>query len=567
MHAEARESREPQAAGARAPFLNLPLKVAVVVSAAIIVTVAVGMAVGFFSLSALGDKQINSKVSVVGQLLARNAGGALRFGRLEQLETAGHAVLEQTVKIEAIGAYDKNGALLMPYVYRGATQPQAIPTSEVMAFLASDADSVQRGGRQLDRVLFGSPPTTVGAIAVLRDETGAHAETLDAMLGQGLAAFVTGAAVIALAMFMLSSLLFRPLKDLAKAARAAEDGATYETAASGRQDEIGSALRAMRGLATTTAACADAAERIADGDLTVRLSARSGSDRLGGAFSRMLGALNRIVGDTRAHAEDVARTSLELNNAAETMSTGASRQAASAQSASAAVEEMTANVRQSAENSAQTERIATQSAEHARNSSEAVGRAVTVMRTIAEKITIIQEIARQTDLLALNAAVEAARAGEQGRGFAVVASEVRKLAERSEKAASEIGALSAETVTVSTEAGRLLDTLVPEIQRTADLVQEISAATSEQSAGTEQINVAIRELDTAINENAAAVEEAARMADGLADRSNSMRQMLASFQITHDGARDAASAHHSAGYSDPGDIDREVLDRSVARAA
>ena len=200
-----------------------------------------------------------------------------------------------------------------------------------------------------------------------------------------------------------------------------------------------------------------------------------------------------------------------------------------------AVEEMTANIRQTADNAAQTEKIAVQSADEARSSGEAVQQAVTVMGSIAEKITIIQEIARQTDLLALNAAVEAARAGEHGRGFAVVASEVRKLAERSQAAAGEISELSSETVAVSSRASDMLETLLPNIQRTAELVQEISAATREQNIGAEQINTAIRDLDQVIQQNAAAAEEAARTGESLTAQSDELTEAVAYFTVSGDG--------------------------------
>jgi len=196
------------------------------------------------------------------------------------------------------------------------------------------------------------------------------------------------------------------------------------------------------------------------------------------------------------------------------------------------VEEMTATIRQSTDNAVQTETIATQSAADAQSSGKAVGKAVEAMRTIAEKITIVQEIARQTDLLALNAAVEAARAGEHGKGFAVVASEVRKLAERSQQAAAEIGRLSSETVTVSAEAGRMLETLVPNIQRTADLVQEIAAASREQNIGAEQINGAIRDLDQVIQQNAAAAEQASATAATLAQQSSELQGMVSAFTLS-----------------------------------
>jgi methyl-accepting chemotaxis protein len=195
------------------------------------------------------------------------------------------------------------------------------------------------------------------------------------------------------------------------------------------------------------------------------------------------------------------------------------------------MEQMSANIKQNADNAAQTEKIARQSSKDAEASGAAVDKAVGAMRTIAEKIGIVQEIARQTDLLALNAAVEAARAGEHGKGFAVVASEVRKLAERSQTAAAEISSVSSDTVAAAAQAGEMLSKLVPDIRRTAELVAEISAACREQDIGSSQINEAIQQLDKVTQQNAAASEQISSTSEELAGQAEELQEGIAFFQI------------------------------------
>jgi methyl-accepting chemotaxis protein len=203
------------------------------------------------------------------------------------------------------------------------------------------------------------------------------------------------------------------------------------------------------------------------------------------------------------------------------------------------MEQMAANIKQNADNAAQTEKIARQSSKDAEASGEAVNRAVAAMRTIAEKISIVQEIARQTDLLALNAAVEAARAGEHGKGFAVVASEVRKLAERSQSAAAEISAMSTDTVQAAQAAGEMLARLVPDIRKTAELVSEITAACREQDIGASQINEAIQQLDKVTQQNASASEEMAATSEELAAQSEELQTSIAFFRVDTAAAKSA----------------------------
>ncbi|WP_064806321.1 MULTISPECIES: methyl-accepting chemotaxis protein [unclassified Rhizobium] len=277
---------------------------------------------------------------------------------------------------------------------------------------------------------------------------------------------------------------------------------------------------------------------VSEGDLT-KMAEITSHDEIGellGNVNIMIERLRGVVADAISAAENVSSGSQQLSASSEQVSQGATEQAASAEEASASMEQMAANIKQNADNAAQTEKIARQSAKDAEASGEAVTRAVDAMRTIAQKIGIVQEIARQTDLLALNAAVEAARAGEHGKGFAVVASEVRKLAERSQSAAAEISSMSSDTVKAAADAGEMLGRLVPDIRKTAELVSEISAACREQDIGASQINEAIQQLDKVTQQNAGASEQMSATSEELASQAEELQTSIAFFKVDTTGS-------------------------------
>jgi methyl-accepting chemotaxis protein len=311
------------------------------------------------------------------------------------------------------------------------------------------------------------------------------------------------------------------------AVKISEGDLTVEAKALSEKDTLGQALTKMLENLRKTV---QVAVKISEGDLTVQARALSEKDALGQALVKMLENLRKTVSGVATAADNVATGSGEMSSTAQQLSQGATEQAAAAEESTSSMEEMTSSIQQNADNARQTDKIASKASDDAHSSGDAVVRTVAAMKQVAEKIGIIEEIARKTDLLALNAAVEAARAGEHGKGFAVVASEVRKLAERSQTAAAEISRLSIDGVETAEGAGQLLAKLVPDIQKTAELVREIAAASAEQSTGAGQVNKAIQQLDQVIQQNSAASEEMASTAEELSSQAEVLQSTIAFFK-------------------------------------
>jgi len=354
---------------------------------------------------------------------------------------------------------------------------------------------------------------------------------LQSSLMLSLAAFIIGLA----GALWVSRSITHAVKEAVDLADAIAAGDLSQKLDLDRTDEVGQLAAALNRMTENLNAAAGLAEKISQGDLTIQAKVLSEKDTLGKALELMLANLRKVVAQVNEASAQVASGSLQMSATAQQLSQGASEQAASAEECTASMEEIASSIQQNADNARQTDKLATKAAADTSTSGAAVAKTADAMKQIAEKICIIEEIARKTDLLALNAAVEAARAGEHGKGFAVVASEVRKLAERSQTAAAEINRLTGEGVLVAESAGNMLTKLVPDIHKTAELVQEITAASHEQNTGATQINKAIQQLDQVIQQNASASEEMASTSEELSSQAEQLQEAMAFFKVIGQG--------------------------------
>jgi methyl-accepting chemotaxis protein len=344
------------------------------------------------------------------------------------------------------------------------------------------------------------------------------------------AVFIAGILIVLFLTVTVTRSITRPILAVVSIAEKLAEGESDLQIRQAGRDETGMLLAAMKRMIASNNEMIAAATGIAAGDLRVRVTPRSERDTLGLALANMIERLTAIISEVGNGAASLTVASSQISASAQSLSQGTSEQASSVEETTSSLQEMSASIARNAENSGEMEQMAVKGTTDVDESAQAVKQSVDAMTKIAEKISIIEEIAYQTNLLALNAAIEAARAGEHGRGFAVVATEVRKLAERSQLAAKDIGGLASSSVAVAQRSGRLLIELVPTIRKTADLVREVSAASIEQSEGVSQINRAMTLVDQVTQRNASASEELASTSEEMSSQAAALQETIAYFK-------------------------------------